>query len=144
LAIDLGLRLGFAVYGQDGRLRAYGSKHLANRQALKAAAWGELASRPAVTHLIAEGDASLAAPWLKCADKRGIISRLTHAEEWRREMLLIRDTRSGQQAKRAADEVARAIIEQDGAPRPTALRHDAAEAIVLGAFGARALGWRRS
>jgi hypothetical protein len=49
--------------------------------------------------------------------------------------------RSTRVAKRTAAEVARRIIEWSGAPRPTSLRHDAAEAILIGLWGAIVLGW---
>ena len=38
-------------------------------------------------------------------------------------------------------ESARAVIEWSGAKRPTSLRHDAAEAILIGLWGALELGW---
>jgi hypothetical protein len=44
-------------------------------------------------------------------------------------------------AKRRAIEMARRVIEWSDAPRPTSLRHDAAEAILIGLFGVLELGW---
>ena len=38
-------------------------------------------------------------------------------------------------------ELARRVIEWCGAPRPTSLRHDAAEAILIGLWGVLELGW---
>ena len=45
------------------------------------------------------------------------------------------------EAKRWADAGARRVIEWSGAPRPTSLRHDAAEAILVGLHAVLELGW---
>jgi hypothetical protein len=63
------------------------------------------------------------------------------AEEWRALFLLARDQRSGEQAKRIADGIARRVVEWSSAPRPTSLRHDAAEAILIGLWGVIDVGW---
>ena len=70
-----------------------------------------------------------------------IVDRNLNAEDWRRVLLYPRQQRSGQQAKQTADEIARRIIDWSGAPRPTALRHDTAEAILIGLWGVLEIGW---
>ena len=55
--------------------------------------------------------------------------------------LLSRDQRSGEQAKRMADGIARRVVEWSEASRPTSLRHDAAEAILIGLWGVIDVGW---
>ena len=55
--------------------------------------------------------------------------------------LLARDQRSGDQAKLMADGIARRIVEWSNAPRPTSLRHDAAEAVLIGLWGVIDVGW---
>jgi hypothetical protein len=45
--------------------------------------------------------------------------------------------RSGEDAKAAAEKLARDLIERSGAKRPTSLRHDAAEAILVGVWASR-------
>ena len=45
------------------------------------------------------------------------------------------------QPKLTADGLARRNIEWSGAPRPTSLRHDAAEAILIGFWGVLEVGW---
>ena len=67
--------------------------------------------------------------------------RRVSAEEWRSLFLLPRDQRSGDQAKRVADGIARRVVEWSDAPRPTSLRHDAAEAILIGLWGVIDVGW---
>jgi hypothetical protein len=51
-----------------------------------------------------------------------------------------RQRRSGVEAKKSADDVARRVIEWSAARRPTSLRHDAAEAILAGLWGALQVG----
>jgi hypothetical protein len=63
------------------------------------------------------------------------------AEKWRALFLRQRDQRSGEQAKRIADGIARRVVEWSDAPRPTSLRHDAAEAILIGLWGVIDVGW---
>jgi hypothetical protein len=63
------------------------------------------------------------------------------ARVWRERLLLPRDRRSGVVAKEQADRLARRVIDWSGAPRPTSLRHDAAEAILVGLWGVLETGW---
>lgn len=142
LALDLGLHMGFAEYDSSGRLTRYGSRHFPTRGALKAAVFPMLLEVRDLEWLYAEGSRSLAHPWLKEATKRGASTRLVAAETWRPDILLPREQRTGALAKTHADRVARDVIRSDGLPGPTSLRHDAAEAILLGLWAVRELGWR--
>ena len=59
------------------------------------------------------------------------------AEQWRAGLMLPRQRRTGEQAKKQADGLARRIIEWSGAMKPRGrLKHDAAEAILIGMHGA--------
>ena len=89
---------------------------------------------PGLAELVIEGGGDLAGPWEKEAARRGIAVRQIHGETWRRAMLAPSQRRRGEDAKEAADVLARAFIERSGAKRPTSLRHDAAEAILVGAW----------
>ena len=142
LAVDLGLRTGFALYGRDGRLTSYRSQNLGSKARLRKAAPRVLADHPDVTVLVLEGGGDLAEIWKKAGARAGLRVRIIDAEVWRRPLLLPREQRSGAGAKSAADDLARAVIEWSGAKRPTgALRHDAAEAIAVGLWGVLAAGW---
>ena len=55
LAIDLGLRFGWAGYSTSGKLITYGSRHLGNRSVLRAAVPGFLGGFPALETLVIEG-----------------------------------------------------------------------------------------
>jgi hypothetical protein len=141
LAVDLGLNTGLALYGQDGRLRWYRSKHFGSATRLRRGVRRVLSEIPHLTRLVIEGSSPLADIWLREAERRQITVRQISAEDWRRALLYPRQRRSGRQAKQTADEIARRIIDWSGAPRPTALRHDTAEAILIGLWGVLEIGW---
>ncbi len=94
-----------------------------------------------VSHLVVEGGGGLASAWADAALEREVEVRWVSAETWRRAFLYPREQRTGELAKRTADELARRVIDWSGAPRPTSLRHDAAEAILIGLWGVLELGW---
>jgi hypothetical protein len=138
LAVDFGLRTGLAAFGPDGRLRWYRSQHFGSTARLRR---GVPALLDGVSHLVVEGGGSLARVWADEAAARGVEVRWVSAETWRAAFLYPREQRSGERAKRTADELARRVIEWSTAPRPTSLRHDAAEAILVGLWGVLELGW---
>lgn len=137
LAIDLGLRCGWAAFDETGRLLAYGSRHYGNRSALRKAIPQILGTYPRLARLVVEGGGELYIPWEKEATRRGIAVRQVASEEWRKSLLKPYERASGVDAKAAADGLARDIIERSGAKRPTSLRHDAAEAILVGVWASR-------
>jgi hypothetical protein len=141
LAIDMGLRTGLALYGDDGRLLWYRSQNFGTPARLKRGAHSILKDLPDVTNIVIEGGGHLADIWEKEAVRRGLVVMRTRAEEWREKLLYQREQRSGAKAKRTADDIARRVIEWSGAHKPTSLRHDAAEAILVGLWGLVELGW---
>lgn len=141
LAVDLGLRTGLALFDTEGRLSRYGSRHFGSLGQLRRAAASILGDHPDLTVLAMEGGGNVAVPWRQAAERRGLQVVQVHAEQWRTRLLLPRDRRTGDRAKKQADRVARRIIGWSGAPRPTSLRHDAAEAILVGFWTVLELGW---
>ena len=141
LAVDLGLRTGLARYGDDGRLRWYRSQNFGAKSRLRKGIPTLLDELPDVAWLIIEGGGDLANIWQREADRRQIGIYQISAETWRKQLLLPRERRNGTTAKQNADELARKVIDWSGAPRPTSLRHDAAEAILAGLWGVLAVGW---
>ncbi len=141
LAVDLGIRTGLALYRRDGRLAWYRSRNFGTAARLRQAAHGLLEDLPEVVVLVIEGGGPVADIWVRQGQRRGIVVRRIAAEQWREVLLYPRQQRSGAQAKRAADGLARRVIEWSGAPRPTSLRHDAAEAILIGLWGVLDAGW---
>jgi len=141
LAVDLGVRMGLAAYGRDGRLRWYRSHNFGTAARLRRAIPGLLGAEPELTHLVIEGGGALAHGWDVEAAARGLRVEWVSAEAWRALLLYPREQRSGEQAKRTAALLARRVIDWSGARRPTSLRHDAAEAILIGLWGVLRAGW---
>jgi hypothetical protein len=141
LAADPGLRTGLALYGQNGKLLWYRSKNFGSRERLRRGVPGVLAEIPELAWLVLEGDRSLAHIWERETKGRTVSVHRVSAEEWRGGLLYPREQSSGPRAKQSADVLARKIIEWAGAPRPTSLRHNAAEAIVIGLWGVLEVGW---
>ena len=143
LAVDLGLRTGLAAYAEDGRLVWYRSRNMGSRARLKAAAAAILKDMPDLQRVVVEGGGDLVAPWERAAQRRGVEFRQVHAHIWRERLLLPRQQRTGSVAKQKADKMARRVIDWSGAPKPTSLRHDAAEAILVGLWAVLEMGWLR-
>lgn len=141
LAVDLGLKTGLALFSGDGRLVWYRSSNFGTRTRLRQGLGGIIDGVAGLEHLFLEGGGPLADIWLKEADRRALRVTRVGAESWRQRLLLDRDQRSGALAKRTAGVLARRVISWSGARRPTSLRHDAAEAILLGLYGVLQLGW---
>jgi hypothetical protein len=100
-----------------------------------------LAEIPFLAWLVLEGGGTLADIWCREAARRGIPVRQISAEVWRRQFLYPREQRRGVQAKDSASDLARHVIAWSQARRPTSLRNDAAEAILIGLWGALEVGW---
>jgi hypothetical protein len=141
LAIDLGLRTGLAIYRSDGRLASYRSHNFGAPARLRKGAPTVLAEIPDLEIVVIEGGGALAEIWEKAIMRRGLRLIQIDAETWRERLLYAREQRSGLQAKQHADDLARRVIEWSAAPRPTALRHDAAEAILIGLWAVLEVGW---
>ncbi|MFO7169575.1 MAG: hypothetical protein DIU80_016235 [Chloroflexota bacterium] len=141
LAVDVGLRAGLALFGEEGRLRWYRSHNFGSAARLRRGAHSILNELPDLAWLALEGGGPLAEIWVAEAQRRDAGVLMTGAEAWRERLLLPRHQRSGPQAKQSADALARRVIVWSGAPRPTSLRHDAAEAIALGLWAALEVGW---
>ena len=141
LAVDLGLKTAFALYRQDGLLFWYRSQNFGTATRLRKGAYNLLGSIPNLVWLVIEGGGSLAEIWEREAERRQISVNRVNAEQWRSRLLYLRKRRNGPQAKHNAVEMARRVIEWSGAHRPTSLRHDTAEAILIGLWAVLELGW---
>ena len=142
--MDLGVRTGLALFGDDGRVRWYRSRNFGSAARLRRAVPALLDEPGDVVRLVIEGGGPLAEPWRREAARRDVLVRQIGAEDWRRPLLLPREQRDGERAKREAGVLARRIIEWSGAARPTSLRHDAAEAVLVGLWGVLEAGWLRA
>ncbi len=141
LAVDVGLHTGLALFSADARLLWYRSHHIASPAKLKKVIGKLLRDTPRPTHLLLEGGGPLAELWLREAEKLAVKAEQIHAQQWREQLFFARQHRSGPQAKREADGLARQVIERLGSKKPTSLRHDTAEAVLIGLYGLLELGW---
>jgi hypothetical protein len=141
LAVDLGLKTGLALYNRLGRLVWYRSRNFGTTDRLRRAIRHLFDEMDALEILVIEGGGPLAEIWMREATRRAIAVHRIGADQWRKELLYPRQQRTGPQAKRCADPLARRVIEWSGAPRPTSLRHDAAEAVLVGLWGVLHVGW---
>lgn len=141
LGVDVGLHTGLALYGADGRLRWARSQHLGSIHHLRRAAPALLYGLPEAEFLLLEGGGPLADAWTAAAVRAGRSVERVSAETWRGELLYPREQRSGPDAKRAAESLARGVIGWSALSQPKTLRHDTAEAILVGLWGVIRLGW---
>lgn len=141
LAIDLGIKTGLALYGPEGRLCWCRSKNFGTAAALRRGANTLLKSLPDLSLLVIEGRGPLAAIWEREADRRKIPFKQISAEQWRHQLLYPREQHTGLQAKHYADDLARRIIRWSGVSCPSSLRHDTAEAVLIGFWTVLDAGW---
>jgi transposase len=141
LAVDVGLHTGLALFDENHQLLWYRSHHLPNPKKLKIMISKLLRDSPHPTHIYLEGSGPLAELWLREAEKLSITVRQISAELWREKLFYARQRTSGTQAKKEADSLARLVIKELGGKRPTQLRHDTAEAVLVGLYGLLELGW---
>jgi hypothetical protein len=124
LAVDLGLRTGVALFGDDGRLRWYRSQNFGTAPRLRRAVPGVLGELRDLAWLVLEGGGPLAEIWEREAGRRRI-PVLRHP---------------GEAASGRAGPPGRSTGPGRRA-RPTSLRPDAAEAIAVGLWGVLEVGW---
>jgi len=143
LSVDLGIKTGLALYGQDGRLCWYRSKNYGSAARLKRDVHNVLESISDLLLMVLEGGGALVTPWEREAARKHVPVKLVQAEQWRPKFLYPREQLTGLKAKQHADDIARKIIVWSGLPRPTSLRHDAAEAVLIGMWAVIDAGWLR-
>lgn len=141
LAVDIGLHTGLALFSSEGELLWYRSHHLPSPAKLKKLIASLLRQPPRPTLLYLEGGGYLAEIWLKEAERLGLQVHQIQAEHWRRRLFYRRQHSTRSQAKKEADSAAREVIRILGKKNPTSLRHDAAEAVLIGLFGLLEQQW---
>jgi hypothetical protein len=141
LAVDVGLHTGLALYDDGSHLLWYRSHHLPTPAKLKKMVASLLRQPPRPTHIYLEGSGPLADIWSREASKLNLSVTQVVAETWRSRLLLARQQTSGLLAKQEADFLARRVIVERGGKKPTQLRHDTAEAILVGLYALLDLGW---
>ncbi len=126
------MKAGLAWFTAEGELIRARSTRFATRTVLKKALpaiWTEL---PGVTQVVLEGQGDIADIFRKSAERAALLVQQFSAEQWREDMLLPRQRRSGKQAKLNAEIIALQIARSCGKPPKCAYDDDAAEAILFG------------
>jgi len=141
LAVDLGLKTGLALYSDTGRLCWYRSKNFGTAASLRRGVNTLMNTIPDLLYLVIEGGGTLALIWEREAKRRDIPVIQINAEKWRQKLLYPREQITGPLAKHYADDQARKIINWSGTARPSSLRHDTAEAILIGLWAVLEIGW---
>lgn len=141
VAVDLGVRTGIAVFDGGGRLVSVTSRNLGQRGRVRQLATALRRELDRVDVLVLEGDRSLAPGWRRAFEPRGTEVVLVEAEEWRRALLHPRERRDARTAKAAARDLAAVAVAELSTLAGSSLRHDAAEAVLIGVWGLRELGW---
>jgi hypothetical protein len=132
LAIDVGMKAGFAWFDENGTLIRARSTRFAKRMTLKRALPSILTEIEGVTEVVLEGQGEIADIFKKGIQRTSLPVLQFSAEEWREDMLLPRERRSGQQAKAVAEAMALKIAHDSGNPPKCAYDDDAAEAVLFG------------
>ena len=141
LAVDIGLHTGLAMFSSEAELLWYRSHHLPTPAKLKKMVATLLRQLPRPDYIYLEGGGLLVDIWEKEAEKLSMTTRQLHAEQWRDNYFTVGSTPTAVRAKKEADIAARQVINILGGKKPTSLRHDTAEAVLIGLFGLLELGW---
>lgn len=142
LAVDLGVKTGYAQYSEEGKIMRYQSHNFGNAQRLKRGAYGILKSCENLQFLYLEGGGKLEKYWIKEAQKLGVKVIQLHAHDWRDEIYpAAKQQDKSKQTKIFAEKKALEILSKQNVPTPSSLTHDVAEAILIGYYGCLHLGW---
>jgi hypothetical protein len=141
LAVDAGVKTGLALFSRPDKLIWYRSHNMGSVNGLRKAAYNLIHSIENLTCIAVEGGGPVAVAWIKEAGKQNIKIISTDAGEWRKQMLFPREYRNSTTAKRNAIILSGSIIENSEAPSWNSPTHDAAEAILIGYWACKSVGW---
>lgn len=141
LGVDLGLRTGLALYSDEGKLLFTRCRQLKSNRALKSAVHAWLKECDDLAFVFVEGDKRLGDIWQKEANKLRADTFRVAPETWRPHFFYPREMSDKHRAKEHAERYAALAIEKLAVQKPTSLRTDAAEAILIGLYGLKKVGW---
>jgi len=153
MAVDLGLRTGFALFNDRGELVHYENIVYENAESLRDGAetfmreWEDKLSKSnpsRITHISIEGaDAALRDIWRElCGGNAHQKLTFVRPEEWRADLLSSKEKTSGGSSKEAARLVARQVVADcSGKLHEGKFQTDVAEAVLVGYHVCRRLGW---
>lgn len=141
LSVDLGVKTGLAMYSSQGRLIWYRSQNFGNKVRLKKGIPGILNPDDGIDYVVIEGGGPLRKIWDAHLDRKNIEVMHIMAEDWRSDLLFEREQRSGKKAKEKALQYAERVIEKCSDKKIIPLNVNAAEAILIGLWAMKKLGW---
>lgn len=141
LAVDAGVKTGLALFDRSGKLVWYRSHNMGSVGALRRAAHSLLHGTVGLSVVVVEGGGPVADAWVKSATKLNLTILKTDAGQWRKTILLPRESRNSETAKQSAIHLSQQIISESGAASHNSPTHDAAEAILIGIWGTFISGW---
>jgi hypothetical protein len=142
LAVDLGLRTGTAVFDRNGSVVAVDTWRFHDPESLDLGL-KEILTAHNITHVVIEGeDRKLFYIWRRAIEKfEGVHLARVVADDWRRMLLSKKEMRDARKAKSAAGLIAKQVLKDNEDLRDKKLSSDAAEALLVGRYAVRVLGW---
>ena len=142
LAVDLGLRTGTAVFDGNGTVLAVETWRFHDPESLDLGLT-EILTTHNITHVVIEGeDRKLFYIWRRAIAKfEGVQLARVVADDWRRMLLSKKEMRDARKAKSAAGLIAKQVLKHNEELRDKKLSSDAAEALLVGRYAVRVLGW---
>ena len=141
LSIDLGVKTGFAMFNSQSELLWFRSHNFGNKARLKKAIPWVLNLEDEMDYIVIEGGGPLRKLWDAQLEKRNISVMHIMAEDWRSELLFDREQRKGKKAKEFAVRYAENFLTKTSAKKTNELNVNAAEAILIGIWAMKKLGW---
>jgi hypothetical protein len=123
LAVDMGLRSGFALYNSSGYLTDFTDHRFQSLPTLKESILEVLdclSVRHHLTNFVLEGDAVYGEIWktsieeFSCKKNEEVDVLFVSPSEWRERLLTLKERKSGQDAKTAARQICRQIMWRSG------------------------------
>jgi hypothetical protein len=112
LAVDLGLRTGFAVYNTSGHLTSYFNRHFVSLEELEDSI-PDILDTKKISCVVVEGDSVVRGIW-ESAVLPDLPMEAISPKEWRRKILTKSEQQNGPSAKAAARLIARQIMWRHG------------------------------
>lgn len=129
------------MFRSDGRLLWFRSQNFGNKVRLRKAIPWILNLEDEIDYIIIEGGGPLRKIWDARLEKRNIHAIHIMAEDWRADILLEREQRKGSKAKQKALDYAEKFLLAQSIGKTGELNINAAEAILIGIWGMKKLGW---
>lgn len=129
------------MFNSRGEMLWFRSQNFGNKARLKKAIPWVLNLEDEMDYIVIEGGGPLRKIWDAQLEKRHIDVMHIMAEDWRSELLLDREQRKGKKAKMYAIQYAENFLIKTAAKKTSTLNVNAAEAILIGIWAMKKLGW---